>query len=147
MEHYILGPSLCFLFCLIQLTSSHTRLMARQFGLCFRLSLTASKHQNGFSSLFSSYCSDRPADTGQRDRAFGCVPQAFRKAPLCFTIGNICFGKMAFNRRTESISLRVQNDDKQMVCCDLCLGCWCGDTIALMEYDRRREGREALNRR
>lgn len=45
---------------------------------------------------------------------------------------------MAFNRRTESISLGVQDDDKQMVCCDLRLGCWCGDTIALMEYDRRR---------
>lgn len=32
----------------------------------------------------------------------------------------------------HSISLRVQYDDKQMVCSDLCLGCWCGDTIALM---------------
>lgn len=67
-----------------------------------------------------------------RGPSFGCVPQAFRKAPLCFTIGDICFGKVAFN-----ISLRVQYDDKQMGCSDLCLGCWCGDLIAIMENDGR----------
>ncbi len=36
----------------------------------------------------------------------------------------------------HGVSLGVQYDDKQMVCCDLCLGCWCGDSTALMEYDR-----------
>lgn len=40
-------------------------------------------------------------DAGQMDSAFGCVPQAFRKAPRCFTNGNICFGKVAFNGRTQ----------------------------------------------
>lgn len=38
------------------------------------------------------------------------------------------------------MSLRVAEEDKQMVRCDLCL-CWCGDTGTLMGSDGR--GREA----
>lgn len=36
----------------------------------------------------------------------------------------------------HSVSLGVQDDDKQMVCSDLCIGGWYGDTAALMAYDR-----------
>lgn len=39
------------------------------------------------------------SDTGQMDKAFGCLPQAFK---LCYTCGIICSGKVAFNRRTQN---------------------------------------------
>lgn len=36
----------------------------------------------------------------------------------------------------HSVSLGVQDDDKQMVCSDFCIGGWYGDTTALMACDR-----------
>lgn len=58
------------------------------------------QHQNiRMDSAYSSVHS--LTDTGQRDSTVGCVPLAFSKAPLCFTIRNICFGKVAFNRQTQ----------------------------------------------
>lgn len=124
---------LCFLFCLIQPPDSHTRLMAPLQSITD--SMKASKWIQLTPQLLLRQ-TDR--DTGQRDSAFGCVSQAFRKKLPCVLLLEIfALGRWLLTGG-HSVSLGVQDDDKQMVCCDLCPGCWCGDTMALMEHDRRR---------
>lgn len=67
------------------------------------------------------------------------------KPPCVFLLGIFALGWWLLTGGC-SISLGVQDDDKQMVCCNVCLGCWCGDTMALVENDRRREGGGVLDR-
>lgn len=88
MEKYIVSPLLCcLLFSSAPLRPRGSRLTASASAV------SGWQHQ---SIKTDSYLLDELTEKGQGDSAFECVPQAFRKAPLCFTIGNICFSEGGF---------------------------------------------------
>lgn len=57
------------------------------------------------------------------------------KLPCVLLLEIFALGRWLLTGR-HSVSLGVQDDDKQMVCSDFCIGGWYGDTAALMACDR-----------
>lgn len=112
--------------------SCHKATEGSQLSALASASLCSWQHQGTEMDSASSYLSDRLRELQDRGTVLLDVfHRLLEKLPCVLLLEIFALGKWLL-RQGHSISLRVQYDDKQMVCSDLCLGFWFEETIALM---------------